>query len=397
MKKVFLREDGIVKIDRRIEQLLPEVTAWRRDFHAHPEIAFEETRTAERVASILAGLGIEVRRGLAGTGVVGTLRKGRGGKAVGLRADMDALAVREETSVPYRSVNEGKMHACGHDGHMAMLLGAAKYLGEAGDFNGTVRFIFQPAEENEGGSRVMLSDGLFDLCPVDAVFGMHNLPYKPLGYFTIKPGPMMAGFDIFDIVVCGVGGHAAMPHRVKDALLASSYLVGMLQSLVSRTVDPADPVVVSVTRLNAGTNYNVLPERVSIHGTVRYFDPKVQDLLEAAMRQMVEGVALAMGVTAELKYERRYPPLVNSEAQTEQAVAAARSISEDVVVDRALSPMMGSEDFAFMLREKPGAYIHIGMGETGVKGLHHPKYDFNDALLPIGIAYWAKLTELFLR
>lgn len=386
-----------MKTDKRIEQLLPEVTAWRRDFHAHPEIAFEETRTAERIASILAGLRIEVRHGLAGTGVVGTLKKGHGGKAVGLRADMDALAVREKTSVPYRSVNEGKMHACGHDGHMAMLLGAAKYLVEAGDFDGTVRFIFQPAEENEGGSRVMIEEGLFDRFPMDAVFGMHNLPYKPLGYFAIKPGPMMAGFDIFDIGIRGVGGHAAMPHRAKDALLASSYLVGMLQSLVSRNVDPADPAVVSVTRMNAGTNYNVIPESVAIHGTVRYFDSKVQDLIEAAMKQMVEGIAAAMGVTAELKYERRYPPLANSEAQTKQAVAAARSISEDVIVDQTLSPMMGSEDFAFMLRKKPGSYIHIGMGETGVKGLHHPEYDFNDALLPIGIAYWVKLTELILR
>ncbi len=387
-----------MQIRKEIEQLVPDMMAWRRNFHAHPETAFEEKETSEKVASILSGFGIEVHHGLGGTGVVGLLKKGTGGKAIGLRADIDALDIREENTLPYRSSIEGKMHACGHDGHMAMLLGAASCLSEKSSFNGAVNFIFQPAEENEGGARIMIEEGLFDRFPMDAVFGMHNLPYMPLGYFAIKTGPMMAGFDVFDIGIHGVGGHAAVPHRVKDPLLTASYLIGMLQSVVSRSVDPADAAVVSVTHLSAGTNYNIIPEKVLIQGTVRYFDPAVQDVIEARMREIVEGTASAMGVKGSLKYERRYPPLVNSEAETAQAVAAAKNISEEIVVNQTMSPMMGSEDFAFMLQKKPGAYIQIGAGEPGPNGmLHQSGYDFNDAALPIGASYWVSLVELLLE
>jgi amidohydrolase len=389
--------DQDVMIRKEIARIVPDITAWRHNFHAQPETAFEEKKTSNTVASILEGFGLEVHQGLAGTGVVGILKKGTGGKSIGLRADMDALDIREDSALPYRSVHVGKMHACGHDGHMAMLLGAAKCLSEWGVFNGTVYFIFQPAEENEGGAGVMVREGFFDRFSMDAVFGMHNLPSMPLGYFAIKPGPMMAGFDIFDIIIQGGGGHAAIPHRVKDPLLTSSYLMSMLQSVVSRNVDPAHAAVVSVTRMSAGTNYNIIPEKVLIQGTVRYFDATVQDLIEARMREIVEGTASAMGVKAAFKYERRYPPLVNSEAQTAQAVAAAKRLSEDVVVNQTMSPMMGSEDFAFMLQKRPGAYIHIGAGEAGPNGmLHQAGYDFNDALLPIGASYWVSLVELLL-
>ena len=385
-----------MKIRKEIARIVPDMTAWRQDFHAQPETAFQEKKTSDTVASILKSFGIEVHRGLAGTGVIGILKKGTAGKSIGLRADIDALDIQEDSALTYRSIHDGKMHACGHDGHMAMLLGAAKCLSEIA-FNGTVHFIFQPAEENEGGAGVMVREGLFDRFPMDAVFGMHNLPYMPLGYFAIKPGPMMAGFDIFDIVVEGLGGHAAIPHRVKDPLLTASYLIGMLQSIVSRNVDPADAAVVSVTRMSAGTNYNVIPEKVLIQGTVRYFNAAVQDLIEARMKEIVQGTASAMGVKAAFKYERRYPPLVNSESQTAQAIAAAKRLSEDVVVNQTMSPMMGSEDFAFMLQQRPGAYIHIGSGEAGPNGmLHQSGYNFNDALLPIGASYWVSLVELLL-
>ncbi len=390
-----------MKIYPKVERLVPEMIKWRREFHAHPETAFEEKETSERVASLLNRFGLEIQRGLGKTGLVGILskggRSGRSSRAIGLRADMDALDIREENAFEYRSRKEGKMHACGHDGHMAMLLGAARYLEEEGDFEGTVYFIFQPAEENEGGGKTMVEDGLFDKFDMDAVFGLHNTPGLSLGSFAIRPGPMMAGFDIFDITVEGTGGHAAMPHLGGDSLLASSYMISMLQTIVSRNIDPIEPAVVSVTRLNAGTAYNILPERVDIRGTARYFSPQVQDLIEARMKKIVEGVAGSMGVRATLRYERRYPPVVNTKAETETAIRAASLVAGEKAVNGNMPAMLGSEDFSFMLSKRPGAYICLGSGERRQGGmLHQSRYDFNEELLPIGASYWVKLVELLL-
>lgn len=387
-----------MKIHDNIMKIVPAMIEWRHFLHAHPETAFEERHTSEFVASTLASFGIQVHRGLGKTGVVGTLSKGQAsGKAIGLRADMDALDISEENNFAYKSANQGKMHACGHDGHTAMLLGAAKYLSENGAFEGIVHFIFQPGEENEGGGKAMVDDGLFGLFPCDTVYGMHNFPMLPFGYFALRSGPMMAAFDIFSILIKGVGGHAAMPHLMKDPLLASSYMISMFQSIVSRNVNPADSAVVSVTRLNAGTNFNIIPNHVTLQGTTRHFQPAVQDLIEVRMKEIVAGVSLSMGVDAELTYERRYPATVNSDKEAGDAIrAASRVVGEEKVITD-LPPLLGSEDFAFMLMKKPGAYIGIGAGEPKANGmLHQPGYDFNDDLLPIGAAYWINLAEMLL-
>ncbi|MDD5170015.1 MAG: M20 family metallopeptidase, partial [Syntrophales bacterium] len=332
------------------------------------------------------------------TGVVGTLRRGEAtGKAIGLRADMDALDIAEENEFSHRSETKGKMHACGHDGHMAMLLGAAQYLSTRGAFKGTVHFIFQPAEENEGGGKSMIDDGLFELFPCEAVFGMHNFPRLPEGFFATRTGPMMAAFDIFRIVIRGVGGHAAVPHVTRDPILASSHLINMLQSIVSRNVNPLDSAVVSVTRLDAGTNYNVIPHTVTIMGTTRHFQPHVQDLVEKRIREIVNGVALSMGVEVDLTYERRYPATVNSGPETAQAIQAAEDVAGKGNVIADMPSILGSEDFAFMLLKRPGAYIGLGSGAPRKNGmLHQAGYDFNDALLPIGASYWVRLVERLL-
>jgi len=387
-----------MKIDEKMMRLVPAMTEWRRYLHAHPETAFEERLTSDFIAGRLSAMGLGVHRGLGKTGLVATLRKGKAsGKAIGLRADMDALDISEENTFAYRSENTGKMHACGHDGHTAMLLGAAKYLADHGTFDGTVHFIFQPAEENEGGGRAMVDDGLFDLFPCDAVYGMHNFPILPFGYFALRPGPMMAAYDVFSITIKGTGGHAAMPHLMKDPILTSSYMISMFQSIVSRNVNPVEAAVVSVTRLNAGTNYNIIPNQVTLQGTTRHFQPYIQDMIEARMKEIVTGLSVSMGVAAEITYERRYPATVNSEEETEQAIrAACRVVGEDKVI-KDLPPLLGSEDFAFMTQKRPGAYIGIGSGEAGPNGmLHQPGYDFNDALLPLGASYWVSLTEQML-
>jgi amidohydrolase len=382
-------------IVNRIADFHRDITAWRRDIHAHPETAFEEQRTAEFVAARLKEFGIEVHRGLAGTGVVGTLKGARpgGSRAIALRADMDALHIHERNDHAYVSQNPGKMHACGHDGHTAMLLGAARYLAETRNFAGTVHFVFQPAEENEGGGRVMVQDGLFEKFPVEAVYGMHNWPGMPVGRFAVRAGPMMASFDIFEITVKGKGTHAALPHLGVDPVVAAAQIALGLQTIASRNTPPLDAAVVSVTQIHGGDTWNVIPDEVVLRGTTRSFKPELQDAIEAAIRRIAEGTAASLGASATVRYERRYPPTVNSPAETETAAAAASEVVGGANVDRELTPTMGSEDFAFMLQARPGAYLFIGNGPSHGAGLHNPHYDFNDEILPIGASYWARLVE----
>jgi hippurate hydrolase len=385
-------------IINRIAGFHDDMTAWRRDIHAHPETAFEERRTSDFVAKKLGEFGIDVHRGLAGTGVVGTLRAGTGRRSIGLRADMDALHVHEKNGFAHASTTAGKMHACGHDGHTTMLLGAAKYLAETRNFDGVVHFIFQPAEENEGGGRVMVEQGLFDKFPVEAVYGMHNMPDLAAGRFAIRPGPMMASYDVFEIAINGKGSHAAMPHQGVDPVVVAANVVTSLQSIVSRTVNPVDAVVVSVTQIHGGDAWNVIPDDVVLRGTCRCFRPEVQQGLEASIRRIAEGVCAAFGARMTMRYEIRYPALVNDGDATERAARIAEDIVGPPNVSRERQPTMGSEDFAFMLQAKKGAYIFFGNGMGGVDScmLHNPYYDFNDDILPLGASYWARMVELSL-
>jgi len=370
-----------------ISALHAEMTAWRRDLHAHPETAFEEHRTADFVAEKLASFGIAVHRGLAQTGVVGTLRIGTGLRAVGLRADLDALPIDETNTFEHRSRHAGRMHACGHDGHMAMLLGAAKHLAAARNFDGTVHFIFQPAEESRGGGRAMVEDGLFERFPVDAVFGLHNWPGMPVGEFGVMPGPMMASSDEFEIRIAGRGGHAAMPHQTVDPVVVGSQVVQALQTIVSRQANPVDPAVITVTQFHAGDAINVIPGVAVLRGTSRAFRPAVQDLIEDGIRRACAGIAAAHGAQITVRYERHYPPTINTPSEA----AGAEN------VHTGLPPTMGAEDFAFMLQVKPGAYAWIGNGPgEGGCMLHNAGYDFNDAILPLGATYWSRLAERFL-
>ena len=382
-------------IINRIAEYQDEMTAWRRHIHKHPETAFEEHQTSDYVALRLHEFGIGVHRGLAGTGVVGTLKGGKGdGPAIGLRADMDALDIEEKNDIDYKSENPGKMHACGHDGHSTMLLGAAKYLSETKNFAGTVHFIFQPAEENEGGGRVMIEEGLFEKFPVESVYGMHNMPGIPVGEFAIRPGPIMASFDIFEITLTGTGTHAALPQLGRDAVVAASQLVTALQTIASRTVSPFDAAVVSVTQIHTGDTWNVIPEEAVIRGTTRAFKEEIQTHMETEIRRIADGIAATFGVTAQVHYERRYPPTINDAAETDLTAGIAREIAGNDMVSLDKDPMMGAEDFAFMLNEKPGAYMWIGNGpRDGGCMLHNPHYDFNDEVLPFGASYWAKLVE----
>jgi hippurate hydrolase len=382
----------------RIAEFYDEIKGWRRDIHAHPETAFEEVRTADFVAGKLKEFGIEVHRGLATTGVVGVLdgQRNTSGRAIGLRADMDALHISELNDFGHRSRNEGKMHACGHDGHTAMLLGAAKYLAETRNFDGRVAFIFQPAEENEGGGRVMVEEGLFEKFPVEAVYGLHNMPGMPVGTVSLRSGPAMAAFDIFEIVITGKGTHAAMPQLGIDPVVTGAQLITALQTIASRRTEPLDSVVVSVTQFHAGDTWNVIPETAVIRGTVRSFKKETQDRIEKDIERMARAVCESQGATMTLRYERRYPALVNSEAETGIAAAvAARVVGEDKVMNGA-EPLMGSEDFAYMLEAKPGCYVWLGNGTEGGPGgcaVHNPRYDFNDEISVIGASYWATLVE----
>lgn len=383
-------------IINRIAAFHDEMTAWRRDIHAHPETAFEEHRTADYVANKLQEFGIAIDRGLAGTGVVGTIKRGDG-PVIGLRADMDALHIHEANGFAHKSQNTGKMHACGHDGHTTMLLGAARYLAETGRFRGTVHLIFQPAEENEGGGRKMIEDGLFKKFPVEQVFGMHNWPGTPAGKFAVRVGPMMAAYDVFEITVTGKGGHAAMPHTGIDPVVTAAQIVTSLQTIASRNTHPVDAAVVSVTQIHAGDTWNVIPESVVLRGTTRSFKPAVRDAIEVQMKRIAEGIAAAHGASVAFRYERRYPPTINHEAPTEIAAAVASDVVGAANVDRNPTPTMGAEDFAFMLEQKPGCYIFIGNGDSdGGRVLHSPHYDFNDEVLPIGASYWARLVETVL-
>jgi len=376
----------------RIADFHADLTGWRRDIHAHPETAFEEHRTSEFVAKRLGDFGIEIHRGLAGTGVVGTLRGSRpGGRAIAIRADMDALHVHEKNHFGHCSTNDGKMHACGHDGHTAMLLGAARYLAETRNFAGTVHFIFQPAEESEGGARVMLEEGLFQKFPVEAVYGMHNWPGLAVGQFGVRPGPLLAASDTFEIVVEGKGAHGAMPHTGIDPVVTAAQITLGLQIIRSRVTHPLDGAVVSVTQVHGGDTWNVIPDEVVMRGTARSFKPEVQDQIEDGIRRIAAGVAAANGAKVRVTYQRRYPATVNSPAETELAVAAAAEVAGEKNVDPNYTPSMGAEDFAFMLQAKPGCYILIGNGESA--SLHNSHYDFNDEVLPLGASYWARLVE----
>jgi amidohydrolase len=381
----------------RIAEFHPDMQAWRREIHANPETAFEEVKTAAFVARRLGEFGIEVHQGLAGTGVVGTL-KGRGGgngKAIALRADMDALHVNEKNRFAHVSRNPGKMHACGHDGHTAMLLGAARYLAETRNFSGTVHFIFQPAEENEGGGRVMVEQGLFKRFPAEAVYGLHNMPGVPVGKICVRSGPMMASCDNFEIVVQGRGSHAAFPHLGVDCVVVAAEIVGALQSVVARATDPLESLVVSVTQIHGGDTWNVLPDQVVLRGTARAFKPEIQKKIKPAVERVARGVAAAHGAAiADFRYLECYPPTVNTADETGRAAEAAAAVvgADNVVRDPA--PCMGSEDFAFMLQARPGSYVWLGNGPTeGNCLLHNPHYDFNDEILSLGASYWVTLVE----
>jgi len=380
-------------IVEEIKLLHPKMAEWRHDIHAHPETAFEEQRTSALVAKLLESFGLSVHQGLGRTGVVGTLSAGSGKRAVGLRADMDALHIHEKNDFDYRSQHEGKMHACGHDGHTTMLLGAAKYLSETRNFDGTVHFIFQPAEENEGGGREMVEQGLFDKFQCDSVYGMHNWPGMPAGQFGLRSGPMMASFDIFEIELTGRGAHAALPHAGIDPVVAASALVQALQTITSRNVDPIESAVVSVTQVHAGDTWNVIPDAAVLRGTTRAFSPEVQLLLERRMREICSGIAATYGTQVKVRYERRYPPTVNAARETDICASVLERLVGTQNVVR-VPPVMGSEDFAFMLQAKAGCYVFIGNG-PGAGGcmLHNPHYDFNDEILPLGASYWANLVE----
>ncbi len=377
----------------RFAELHDEIAAWRRDYHRHPELLYDVHRTAADVAAKLRAFGFdEVAEGIGRTGVVGVLRGREDAPGVvGLRADMDALPIHEESGKPWASETPGKMHACGHDGHTAMLLGAARYLSETRRFAGTAVFIFQPAEEGGAGGRAMVEDGLMERFGVQEVYGMHNMPGLAIGHFAIRPGSMMAATDMFTIDIDGQGGHAAQPHRTIDPIVTASAMVQAVQSIVARNVDPLASAVVSVTTIHAGDAFNVIPQRAKVTGTARSLDPLVRDLVERRLREVVQNVVAAYGATAHFHYSRNYPVTVNHPEQTEKAAAIAREVAGDAKVDADHPPVMGGEDFSFMLEARPGAFIFLGNGDTA--GLHHPAYDFNDAAIDYGSSYWARLVE----
>ncbi|MGI9436773.1 MAG: M20 aminoacylase family protein [Geminicoccaceae bacterium] len=385
-------------IINRIADFHDDMTAWRRDFHTHPELGFEEVRTSGIVAEKLREFGVdEVHTGMAKTGVVGVLRAGGGKDTIGLRADMDALPIEETTGLAYASDTPGKMHACGHDGHTTMLLGAARYLAETRNFDGTVFFIFQPAEEGEGGGRAMVEEGLFERFPARHVYGMHNWPGRPVGNFAMRVGPIMAATDQFVIDLKGKGGHAAAPHLCRDPLVAAAQIVSSMQTIIARSADPVEHGVVSVTQIHGGDTLNVIPETARLAGTARTFTPEMRLLVEQRIADVASHVAKAHQVEATIDYRRGYPPTVNSEAETELAGNVAAELAGEDRVDRSTPPVMGGEDFAYMLQAKPGSYIFIGNGgDENTPMLHNPGYDFNDETLPHGASYWAKLVETLL-
>jgi amidohydrolase len=378
----------------RAAELQPEVAEWRRHLHSRPEILFDVHETAAFVADKLKEFGCdEVVTGLGRTGVVGLIhgRGGPGGRTIGMRADMDALPIRETTGRPWASTVDGKMHACGHDGHTAMLLGAAKYLAETRNFDGSVAVIFQPAEEGGGGGNEMVKDGMMERFGIEEVYGMHNLPGLAAGTFAIRKGPIMAATDEFRITINGRGGHAAMPHETVDPIIIGAQLVNAMQTISSRNADPVDAIVVSVTKFNAGFAHNVIPQEAVIAGTVRSLSEANRDLGESRIRALSEGIAAAHGASVSIWYDRNYPVTINHDRQTEVSIDVAGAIAGREQVDANINPTLGGEDFSYMLNARPGAFIFIGNGDSA--GLHHPSYDFNDEIIPAGISYWVRLAE----
>ncbi|MCX7085994.1 MAG: M20 family metallopeptidase [Methylococcales bacterium] len=383
-----------------LEYLHNDMRQWRQHLHQFPETAFEETQTAQFIADKLTSFGLEVHQGLGKTGVVATLSVGNSHKKIALRADIDALFIQEQNTFAHKSCHEGKMHACGHDGHSAMLLGAAQYLSKHKNFDGTVYFIFQPAEEGRAGAKEMISDGLFEQFPADCVFGMHNFPDIPAGHFAVKTGAMMASFDCFEITLTGLATHAAMPHLGNDAILAAAQLITAIQSIVSRNVNPADAAVVSITQVHAGNTWNAIPETVVLRGTFRCFSHTVKTLIADKLTHLVQHICTSFEINSTLVFNPEnagYPVTFNTETETAIALQAARAIAGTEGVNTNPTPSMGSEDFAFMLQERPGCYLWIGNGSSENSCLlHNPHYDFNDEILTIGAAYWVKLVEITL-
>jgi amidohydrolase len=382
-----------------------ELKQIRRTIHSHPELSYEEFKTADLVAEKLISWGIPVIRGLGVTGVVGVIKNGTGSRAVGLRADMDALPIQEMNSFEHKSRHDGKMHACGHDGHTTMLLGAAHYLSQHKKFDGTVYVIFQPAEEGAGGAKRMMDEGLFEQCPMEAVFGMHNWPGSPAGTMGVVSGPMMASSNEFELVIKGKGSHAAQPHLSIDPVMVAVQIAQSWQTIISRNKNPLDPGVLSVTQIHSGSGTNIVPDSASMIGTVRTFTMETLDLVERRMGEIATHTAEAFGATVEFNFRRNYPPLINHEIETEFVLGVMEDVVGKEGVLRKIQPTMGSEDFAFMLLEKPGCYVFIGNGDgdhrlaghgLGPCNLHNPSYDFNDELLPIGASYWVQLAEKFL-
>ena len=395
-----------MKLIDPIVQFHADLQKIRRDIHAHPELCYEEVRTADVVAQKLTEWGIPVVRGLGVTGVVGIIKKGDSPRAIGLRADMDALPMSEINTFDHASRHPGKMHACGHDGHTAMLLGAARHLAQHGDFDGTVYVIFQPAEEGGRGAERMIQDGLFEKYPMDAVFGMHNWPGIPAGHFGVTPGPQMASSNEFHVTVKGKGSHAAQPHKAIDPVMTAVHIAQAWQSIVARNVNPNDPAVVSITQIHTGSATNVIPDEAMMVGTVRTFSLPVLDLIERRMQEIAEHTAAAFDATVEFRFNRNYPPLINHPKETAFAVEVLTEQFGADHVDAKTEPTMGAEDFAFMLQHKPGCYVFLGNGDGGHRdqghglgpcNLHNPSYDFNDDLLPIGATYWVRLAEKFLQ
>ena len=382
-------------IHNRIAEYHDDLTATRRDIHANPELGFKEHRTSALVAEQLESWGIEVHRGLAGTGVVGVLRgRGSGTRAIGIRADMDALPMQEEGDVPHRSTVDGRMHACGHDGHTTILLGAARYLAETRNFDGTVNFIFQPAEEGGGGGKVMVEDGLFEKFPCETVWGLHNTPDLPAGTIAAAPGPIMAAADGCKITVRARGSHAAMPHYSIDPIAIAVQLYTAMQTIVSRNVDPLKSAVVSVTTFHAGSAHNVIPETAELSASIRTFDPEVRELIRKRISELCAGMEAMHGASIQAEYTYGYPPTVNHETQTRVALDIAREVAGEAMTRDDIPPVMGSEDFSYMLEARPGAFLWLGSGKTDSDpGLHHPLYDFNDEVLTLGASYWARLVE----
>jgi len=378
----------------RIAEHHAQLSAWRRDIHAHPELGFEETRTAALVAERLASFGIDVHRGIGRTGVVGVLRHGSSPRTIGLRADMDALPIHEANTFAHRSRHPGRMHACGHDGHTTMLLGAARHLAATRNFDGTVHFVFQPAEEGLGGARAMIDDGLFRRFPCETIFGMHNRPSLAVGRFAVRAGPMMAGGAFFDIDVTGVGSHGARPEAGVDPVMVAVHVAATLQTIVSRNVPPVETAVLSITQIHAGDTYNVIPQTARLSGTVRAFSSAVMALIGGNLARVAEGVAQAMGAKVAVDFRENFPPTVNDPGQAEFAASVCAELvgAEQVVRDPPL--IMASEDFSFMLNEVPGCFINIGNGGAeGACEVHNPAYDFNDAALPLGAAFFVRAAE----